>query len=78
MLPDLCTYRDSFSTVFLDTAYIPSNKGLLQTTGLELYTDFHLLNLSVPFRTGLRLIYNVIDGSMRFEDTVLLIGVTLK
>ena len=66
-----------FMSGFLDTAYIKSTKSFQQTTGLEFYTDFNLINHYYPFRAGLRIIYNIVNGRIRFEDTSIGIGIDL-
>jgi hypothetical protein len=63
---------------FLDTAFITGDDlEILQTTGIEIFTEFHLFNTNVPLTTGLRFIYNTIDGGMRIEDTVFTLGIDL-
>ncbi|HAK45988.1 MAG TPA: hypothetical protein DCO79_08745 [Spirochaeta sp.] len=63
---------------FIDAAvsWIPE-PAVYSTTGMEFFIDFHLFNNSVPLRAGFRFIYDLKDGSMRIEDTTLLLGIDI-
>ncbi len=65
-----------YMNCFLDTALIPDSQ-ILQTAGVELFTDFHLFNHYYPFSAGIRLIYNTVERKMRLEDTAFSIGIDL-
>jgi hypothetical protein len=60
-----------------DKLFSETPDGILQSTGIELFTDFHLFNSYVPLRAGLRFIYDTINGGIRIEDTLLSIGIDI-
>ena len=66
-----------FMKCFLDTAYVPETQLFLQTTGIGFYTDYHIFNHYYPFRAGIRIIYNTMNGHLRLEETSLSIGIEL-